>query len=401
MTPVATPLPYRSVMSRSRPTPVDALLGLALGGLAVVEIWVEPIFQTGLPGPRVPLTVLVVVGAAAVALRASAPLVTTLVFSAATVLVGAVGDPDQAAFELALGAMLVAYTLGKQEATGPSLVGLGVLLGSDLGWAALTRTADDHPADVVVPILFIVAAWMVGREAQRHRLLAAGVDAARRAEAASHRARVTAATAEERTRIARELHDVVAHGVSVMGLEAAAVRRSLGSARPDQLDGLRRVEELGRETLVELHRMLTVLRDTGPVPDVRDEADRAPALGLADVPALCAKSIGPAVELAVTGDPRRMPTAVELAAYRIIQEALTNAGRHADARLVRVTVDHAETDLNVEIVDDGVGAPEGWQPGHGLIGMRERVAAHGGRLDAGPIEHGFRVRATLPAGAPR
>ena len=196
------------------------LVGLVLGGLALIEIWVQPIFQTGIPGPRVPLTVLVVIMGVALASQGRWPLAGAAVFSGTVVAIGWVGQADQAAFELALGGLVVTYTLAKTT-TGPrAWTGAGLLLGSFLAWSWLTYTADDRPDDFVVPALLIGAAWYVGREVRHHHQRAASAAAA--------------AVAEERSRIARELHDVVAHGVSVMGLQASSARAGLPPELADQ-----------------------------------------------------------------------------------------------------------------------------------------------------------------------
>jgi signal transduction histidine kinase len=154
---------------------------------------------------------------------------------------------------------------------------------------------------------------------------------------------------------------------------------------------LRSVEDVGRATLDELHTMLGVLRDE------HESLSVTPAPRLADLPDLCADlGAAPKVELTVQGTPRPLPAGVELSTYRVVQETLTNARRHAGAERVRVTVTYRPSDLLLEIRDDGCGAPVAWEPGHGLLGMRERAVVHGGSLevDAAPGA-GFAVQARL------
>jgi signal transduction histidine kinase len=208
-----------------------------------------------------------------------------------------------------------------------------------------------------------------------------------------------AAVVEERTRIARELHDVIAHSVSLMVVQAGAaeqvdddpelVRRSLETIR-----------RTGTEALAEMRRVVDVLRE----PDARGGLEPQP--GLAALPLLLdeVRASGLEVSVQVTGNQPRLPAGLDLAAYRIVQEALTNVRRHASARHVRVGVEYADEELRIEVCDDGVGSRgDASDGGHGLLGMRERAALYGGHVEAGSTAPGFRVRAVLPldrAGSP-
>lgn len=201
------------------------------------------------------------------------------------------------------------------------------------------------------------------------------------------------AVSEERLRIARELHDVVAHNVSLMVVQSQAL--AVGEAGEGQQRGLGQIAELGREALSEMHRMLGVLR-------VEDGSDpeRAPQPGVRDLATLVerTRSTGLNTRLVVRGQPRDLPPGVDLSAYRIVQEALTNVVRHAHADQAVVTLTYAPDVLDVTIADDGVGIHNGGGAGHGLVGMRERVALFGGRLDTSPSAdgRGLEVHATLP-----
>ncbi len=201
------------------------------------------------------------------------------------------------------------------------------------------------------------------------------------------------AVVEERARIARELHDAIAHNVSMMVVQAGAERRVLDVESGTTREVLETIERIGRGALTEMRRLLGMLRN-GSVDDL------APQPTLDDLPRLVAqvREAGLPVELEVEGERRQLPVGIELSAYRIVQEALTNALKHAGEARASVHVRYAPDSLELEIVDDGAGAsarvPSG---GHGLLGMRERVALYGGRLDAGRRPSGgFAVRVLLP-----
>ncbi|MCG8927998.1 sensor histidine kinase [Lentzea sp. CC55] len=200
------------------------------------------------------------------------------------------------------------------------------------------------------------------------------------------------AIAAERMRIARDLHDVVAHHVSVMGIQAGAARRVLDSDPALARDALQTVEQTARTAISELRGLLGVLRADA-------ESDLKAAPGLDDLPELFenARATGLDVSHGIYGTPRDVPPGVALSAYRVVQEALTNVVKHADAQHVDVRMRFLDSALEVEITDDGRGrsAPSG--SGFGLVGMRERLAVHGGSLEAGPRrDAGYLVRASLP-----
>ncbi len=200
------------------------------------------------------------------------------------------------------------------------------------------------------------------------------------------------AVLEERARIARELHDVISHAVSMMVVQASAERRALGEELETTRDTLATIERAGREALVELRRLLGVLRHT------RDEPSLVPQPGLAELGALVAEAREAGLEatLSVDGELGHLPAGVDLSAYRIVQEALTNVLKHAAASQVAVSVRRDGNSLELEVSDDGRGG-DSREGGHGLIGMGERAALYGGSLDAGPVAAGgWRVRARLP-----
>jgi signal transduction histidine kinase len=197
----------------------------------------------------------------------------------------------------------------------------------------------------------------------------------------------------ERARIARELHDVIAHNVSMIVVQAGAERRTLGPENSSSREVLQTIEHIGRGALTEMRRLVDMLRDDGGQP-------LAPQPGLAEVPELVAqiREAGVPIELNIEGAPTDLPIGLELAAYRIVQEALTNTLKHAlDARAT-VNIRYGGEALELEIADDGSGSDRHPNSrGHGLIGMRERVTLYGGYLDATPGSNGgFVVRARLP-----
>ncbi|MEO7837653.1 MAG: sensor histidine kinase [Acidimicrobiales bacterium] len=201
---------------------------------------------------------------------------------------------------------------------------------------------------------------------------------------------------EERVRIARELHDVVAHHVSVMGVQAGAARTVIHRQPDKAVEALASIEAASRQAVGELHGMLGFLRREGEVDDM------SPQPRLAELPDLV-RRVAQAdleVELSVEGECRPLPRTVEVSAYRIVQEALTNTVKHAGATTARVWIRYGSDSLRLEVLDDGPGnqsRPQDKPGGHGLIGMRERVSLHGGELRAGPRpEGGFGVEATLP-----
>jgi signal transduction histidine kinase len=207
------------------------------------------------------------------------------------------------------------------------------------------------------------------------------------------------AVADERVRIAQELHDVVAHNVSLIVVQAQALGATVPGERVAETTG--QIAHLGREAMAEMHRTLKLLRAGD-----NQTAERAPAPGLADLDGLLERSraAGLRVELAVEGDPRPLAQSVDLSAYRILQEALTNVVKHAGRAHTTVLLGYGAEALELTVTDtgDGAHADAPTPGGHGLVGMRERAALFGGTLTAGPCgDHGFEVHAVLPYGETR
>ncbi len=248
-----------------------------------------------------------------------------------------------------------------------------------------------HAGGVVPFALFLITAWTVGYAMGQHRR---HVDAMMRNQARL----AEAERAEERIRIARELHDVVAHSMSVIAVQAGFGHLVIDDRPGEARAALGAIETAGRETLVEMRRLLGVLREENP-----SASPLTPAPSLDDLDCLVtqAAQAGVDVKVMVRGVRRDLPSGIDLSAYRIIQEALTNIVKHADVTTARVTLDYRPHELTIEITDHGRDhdgrAGHGGSTGHGLMGMRERVAMCGGRFHARPLpEGGFQVRAALP-----
>jgi signal transduction histidine kinase len=249
-----------------------------------------------------------------------------------------------------------------------------------------------QPDDVIVLGPLMVGVYAAGRLMQSREQLAAALQV-ERAQAERY------AVAEERARIARELHDVVGHSIAMMTVQAGAERMALGDDRPETSEVLNQIEITGRQTLAEMRRMLGLLRSD-------DTVDFTPQPGLAQVDVLAERMAGSGlqVDVQVEGEPGPVSPGIDISAYRIVQEALTNVLKHADAARATVRVRHANGTLEIEVTDDGttqpvldgaVGRANG--QGHGLAGMRERVALYGGSLEAGPASPGgWRLVARLP-----
>jgi signal transduction histidine kinase len=287
--------------------------------------------------------------------------------------------------------MAAAYLLGNLPDAARARLGLVIVLGC----AALIVYDDPKASNgefVFVPVLF-GACWLAGfvlrereREAEAAELRALQAEHEREAAA-------RIAVAEERARIARELHDVVAHAVSVMVLQVGAVRHKLPDAETESRDALRGVEQAGRTALTEMRRLLAAMRREG------EEAELVPQPGLDNLDRLLDEvgRSGLPVELHVEGDPFPLPRGIDLSAYRIVQEGLTNALKHAQASTADVTLRYGPNELGIEVRDDGLGTSPTDGLGHGLVGVRERVKIYGGEMSAGAANgDGFVLSTRLP-----
>ena len=287
--------------------------------------------------------------------------------------------------------LAAAFLLGNVRDGTKARAGLVVVL---VGASLVIYNGPDYSTAELVftPILFGIG-WLAGF-ALRERVDQAEAAEARAQQAEREReAAARIAVAEERARIARELHDIVAHAVSVMVLQVGAVRHRLPEEFADDREALGGVERTGRTALTEMRRLLGAMRRSG------DGVDLSPQPGLDRLDSLLDEvgRAGLPVQLHVEGDAAPLPRAVELSAYRIVQEGLTNALKHARANKADVTVRYAPGELRLEVRDDGVGTVSSDGLGHGLVGIRERVKIYGGEMSAGASpEGGFVLSARLP-----
>lgn len=306
-----------------------------------------------------------------------------------------------------VGLLIALYTVAAYGSRVESWVALGVgLVGSVLAVQRYWLPYSTPGADVLVVLgLFagvVLAAWASG-DLRRTRLLYIETLRGRADQLERERDRETRlATAAERARIAREMHDVVAHGLSVIIVQADGARYAAGEDASVATSALETISATGRQALTEMRRMLGLLRaaEGGPVP--AEPGGLEPQPGLDQVESLVAhvRGTGLPVELTVRGDVRPLPTLVELTAYRAVQEALTNVLKHAGpASQAWVVLSYDDDELEVQVSDDGRGAAVSADgPGHGLAGMRERVEVSGGRMRAGPRPGGgFEVLVRLPS----
>jgi signal transduction histidine kinase len=250
-------------------------------------------------------------------------------------------------------------------------------------------------ADYFFPTVICLTTWASGRVVRSRTRLTERLHeaAARLAEQQAEEA--TRAAAEERRRIAREMHDLVAHSMSVMVVQAGGARRIIGRDAGRAVQAAARIERIGREALAEMRHLLGMLHPGA------DQAALAPQPTLAELGALVerANAAGLPAVLAHRGERHPLPAGLDLAAYRIVQEALTNALKHAHGAPTEVIVDWAPDAIALAVVDRGGGRAGVANGGHGLVGMRERVRLYGGELETGPLpDGGWRVRATLPCG---
>jgi signal transduction histidine kinase len=293
-----------------------------------------------------------------------------------------------------LSVILVAATIGYLGMAGRSgVAGLALI------WAvaafAVARQPDRSWGTLVFVSLTLSIAWFVGMLVRRPIETArAAEERARRLEEEQTRS-AESAVAQERQRIARELHDVIAHSVSVMTVQAGAVRRLLLPEQEKEREALLSVESTGRQALTEMRRLVGLLKEDSVMPLYAPQ----PSMKTLDVLVGTVREAGLPVELSVQGEQRELAPGVDLAAYRVVQEALTNALKYAGPARAWVSVEWAGDQLVLQVENDGRSNANGEGGGHGLVGMKERVAVVGGTLESGPrAGGGFVVTARIPTG---
>jgi signal transduction histidine kinase len=309
-------------------------------------------------------------------------------------------DGAPATFASFVATMICIYTLAREARPATIAAGYVVIAAAVTTVTVLQARADPiEPFEFVYPLVYFGLAGGLGAFVRQRALRLSAVEDRAAALEGELEREAELAAAQERARIARELHDVVAHGLSLMVVQAEAAEELLAHRPEAAVAPLRRVQDTGREALGEMRRLLGVLRASE---DHTPSTTPQPSLGR--IPDLVreAADVGLAVDVQITGDPAGLPIGLELAAYRIVQEALTNTRRHARASRACVRLDHTPQGLRIEVTDDGHGASDGvsdrhGHAGHGLLGMRERAALYGGTLTTGTAPGGgFRVLAVLP-----
>jgi signal transduction histidine kinase len=415
----------RRFMVRDPGMIVDAGLGFIAAGWTAVAAWgPDDLIGTSIAGPSWLLALLPVLIGAPLLLRRREPLLMWTVIWAAIALqspftrdpvhVLRYGQNPETPEPFIFALFVAAYSLGAHASLRRAAAGLVVAAAvlaefSHNGGLELAFGTDSGAAVVTLGLFQLTAFWLAGVFVRSRRQAAALA-----ARSAALQRQAEQAAAAERARIARELHDIVAHHLSVVVLHAAGARAA-GGADPQTLA---EIEHSGRQALTETRRLFGVLREPG------EEVGRAPQPGIGELPALAGslRATGLEVSLSIDGDHAALPPAVNVSAYRIVQEALTNVLKHAGPARAEVTVGCADSAVTIEVTDDGPGNPvplavKGEGPGgtgggsppceeevgggQGLAGMRERVALFGGDLRAGPRPGGgFTVCARLPVSEP-
>jgi signal transduction histidine kinase len=367
----------------------DGLLAVVVLVLVEAEVWTGAL-ATHRQGPHWAQAIGYGVPAVALAIRRVNPLMCVLVGCGAMALEFAVfGSPE--GFGVVAPPLVASYTVANREERGRALWGLAAVLGLGAVWIAFDpmNTRAIEYVQACVWLSPWVIGWLLGAYLRARRLYVLGLVREREERA------LTAVT-EERYRIARELHDVIGHSVSVMTVQASAVRRLM---RPDQAKeraALETVEATGREALAEMRRMGGVLRSGHDAPDLAPP----PTLDQLDRMVENFRRAGLDVVLQSEGHAMPLPPGLDLTAYRLVQEALTNTLKHAHATRAVVRVSYRDDALLVSVRDDGRGPTGTALPGNGLLGMRERVAVYGGTLSAQAAEGGgYELRAELPLAA--
>ncbi len=376
-----------------RSTVADSALALLLFAIALWELLAEPLVDDVVRGPFALNLATITLVTLPLAARRVAPLQVAVTVFAAIAARALIAEPLELLPSF-LAALVAAYSVGIHAHWWPSLLGITVGVAAIEVAAARGSGGEASPDPVAAPV-FVLAVWAVGRVAgSRHdRARALAHDAAERDRHREEEAR--AAVAAERHRIALELHDAVSHSLALIVMQSTGAQGIMRSQPERAEQSLRAIERAGREGLIEMRRLLGLLAEN------RDDAQRSPQPTIQRVQTLIdgARQAGLDVFFEAEGEPRAVAPAVDLSAYRIVQEALTNAAKHAGRCHVAVGLRWQPQTLELEITNDRAGASrlDGVTSGRGLIGMRERAALVGGDLEVGYRENGdFAVHARLP-----
>ena len=382
-----------------RPVVVDGAAAVLLLAVSLPGLWFVPEALRLEPRePDVLGVVLVALGSLPLTWRRVRPVISFVVLLAASVALSALG---YLLTTNGIAVLVGLYTIATCCRLRTSVLSMDAAILSFV----IVSAYDIYPGgipDVIATVAVLFGAWAVGRSVRIRRAYTASLEERAAQLEAARVADARAAVAEERARIARELHDVVAHHVSVMTVQAAAAQRMLGRDPALAKEAMAAVESTGRTALGEMRSIVGVLRESAHAGAKDSSGGLAPQPRVADLDELVdsVSEAGLQVTLLRTGDLSDLPAGIDLAVYRIVQEALTNALKHAGPTTAEVTVRRTPEAVHLSVVDSGRGAAAALvhdTPGHGLIGMRERVALYGGRLTAGARPGGgYAVEATIP-----
>lgn len=369
-------------LASSHPFVVDGVTAVALAGLVVEDLFSSGGYYTASQWIYVPAALLMTLP---LAWRRRWPLTVCVIvmgtLAAESLAVGSAPTPDVAMIAWLLAIYSAAAHCDRKRA----VVAAVVSIGAGLVWMGID--------DFLLPVVVFGGAWIAGRLVRQRQVYAAALEERTEALERERELNARAAVADERTRIARELHDIVAHTLGVMVVQAGAERLHEQPGTPAH-EALSAIERSGRQALTEMGRLVAMLRT-----DTESEA-LGPQPGLDQLEALVGRirETGLEVELVVEGRPRELAPGLDVSAYRIVQEALTNTLRHARSRHARVLMRWELTALHIEVADDGIGPTLDTETsGHGLMGIRERVALFGGALVTGRSDlGGYLLAATLP-----
>lgn len=364
----------------------DLLLSLALVAAAQVEIWLA--FESRQPIVMISSTLMT----ASIALRRLAPLLTISISATALAGQALLLERADAPFAQFVAFFVATYSVAAHSLPRGALLGGAVAVASV--WISTAREDRSGIDDYAFAMLIVGGSWLAGWALRERRIRVSALEelALRKEQERDEKAR--AAVADERARIARELHDIVSHSLSVISIQTQAVRRRLGPEHEHEVEDLRLIETAARQAMAEMRRLFGVLRAD------RDQVPLAPQPGLGQLESLLehTRAAGLPVELRVDGEAVPLPAGVDLVAYRVVQEALTNSLRHAGPAHASVLVRYSDSQLEIQVEDDGTGqAARATIGGHGLLGMRARIDLYGGAFESGDRPGGgFLVRARLP-----
>ncbi|HEX2150002.1 MAG TPA: sensor histidine kinase [Actinomycetota bacterium] len=385
-----TTAPSLPLSEPSRPTAMDFLVAIIAGIVTMMLIHLDPETDARIPDGYA--YGMGVVAAAALVFRRVRPEITLAVVLAVHVLYHLVGYPGAGPFPALMVALFGIAAAGLRWVAIASAVGVAA---TALLMQVLGEGTPVLSPTIIMPAVLSAASVFAGEAAHnRSRYLAEVRERISRVEQ-NREIETQRRLTEERLRIARELHDIMAHTITVITVQAGEAQDALDTSPEQTREALRNIREASKEAMSELRATVGVLRESGEPDDIRK-----PAPGMRDLPEMVQTAGGGslAATLEIRGEPRPLPAAAELTAYRIVQESLTNVIRHSGAAKASVVVSYQPSVVCVEVEDDGRGVAGTPAGGHGIRGMRERAEAVGGRLEAGPRpEGGFRVWAVLPA----